>query len=82
MAKILVDTYSFIERLVQAGMPEPQARAVADGLREIDLDNVATKEDVATLRCEIAEVKVDLLKWLVPLFLGQAGLITALVKLL
>jgi hypothetical protein len=34
------------------------------------------------IRAAVAEAQRDLLKWLVPLLLGQAGLVTLLVKLL
>ena len=34
------------------------------------------------LRHDIIQHKADLLKWVVPLFLGQAALIVALIKLL
>ncbi len=40
---------------------------------------LVTKSD---LRAEVADLKADLLKWLVPLLLGQAALIAALVKML
>lgn len=36
----------------------------------------------AELRHDIIQHKADLLKWVVPLFLGQAALIVALIKLL
>lgn len=36
----------------------------------------------ADLRAEIADLKADMLKWLVPLLLGQAALIAAMVKML
>lgn len=39
-----------------------------------DLSHVATKHD-------LLELKADLFKWLVPLLLGQAALIAALVRL-
>ncbi len=75
MATLTIDTYQFIENLKRSGMPEPQAKALAEAIRKIDLQHVATKAD-------LAELKADLFKWAVPLLLGQAALITALVELL
>jgi len=74
MATITIDTYKFIENLRPSGIPEAQAKAMTRGIQEINLEHVATKED-------LLELKADLFKWLVPLLLGQAGLITALIKL-
>ena len=72
-----------------AGVPEPQAKAqaaaLADALRQSG-GELATKQDVQELRLEIrremAELKSDLLKWVIGLFIAQVGLFAALVKLL
>ncbi|NYZ17291.1 DUF1640 domain-containing protein [Azospirillum sp. RWY-5-1] len=83
------DTHAFVKRLTAAGMPEAQAEAVTTMIREArdaDLSQMATKADVAQLRsdlrADVSDLKADLMKWLVPLLLGQAALIAALVKLL
>lgn len=75
MATLVIDTYQFVTTLKASGVPEGQARAIAEGLRSAELQHVATKED-------LLELKIDLFKWLIPLLLGQAGFIVALVKLL
>lgn len=82
MATLTFDTYKFIERLVQEGIPEQQARAIADGLRDIELNHVATREDIASVRLEIVQAKTELIRWFVPLLLGQAALIVTLIKFL
>ena len=96
VALIVFDTYGFIENLKGAGFAEEQAKALADGLRQVDLQHVATKndvallrEDVAGLRSEIAlvrqemlQVKAGLLQWFTGMLIGQAALVAALVKLL
>ena len=79
MATITFDSYNFIDRLTQVGMAEDQARAIADGLKDLSLENVVTNKD---LRVSIAELKADLLKWLVPILIGQAALIATLVEIL
>ncbi|CRI64488.1 conserved hypothetical protein [Thiocapsa sp. KS1] len=50
--------------------------------KEIELVRSDLKLDIERLRTEVARTKVDLLKWIVPLMLGQVALIAALVKLL
>lgn len=85
MATLTFDSYDFIQRLKDAGLPEPQAKAIADGLRNIDLDHVATKDDLNNLRVELkndlSSFKVDLFKWLVPMLFAQTAAIVGLLKL-
>ena len=50
--------------------------------KEIEQVRSDLKLDIERLRTELARTKVDLLKWIVPLMLGQVALIAALVKLL
>lgn len=47
-------------------MEEKQAEAIVEGLKDIDLEGVATKEDIANL-------KADMLKWIVLLLINRAG---------
>ena len=48
---------------------------------ENQIKHLATKEDLAKIRIEIANVKFDLLKWLVPIMLGQSAAIFAAAKI-
>lgn len=73
MATLTLDTYRTVERLTSAGMPEKQAKAVVETLREVSLEDVATKQDLANL-------KSDIFKWAVPLLLGQVVLFTGIVS--
>ena len=75
MSTITFDTYDFIERLKSSGIEETQAKAIADGLKEIDLEYVASKEDIVTVREDMKNLEIRLLKWLIPLFLGQYALL-------
>lgn len=54
------DTLSYARRLRQAGVPEQQAEAMADATRELVVQDVATKSDLAEVRSEIAAVRTDL----------------------
>ncbi len=86
MNSLAFDTLRFAKRMQEAGLPQQQAEAMAEALSTAVQDSVPTKEDlhkaVADLRVEIREVQVTIVKWLVPLLLGQAALIAALVRLL
>lgn len=42
----------------------------------------ATKEDIANLKSEIANAKVDIIRWVVATGIALAGLIVAVVKFL
>ena len=81
MARITFDTHSLIARLREAGIEEKQAEAIVEGIQEINLEGVATKSDIAELKQEITNLKVDMLKWIVPLLIGQVALFVALVEL-
>ncbi len=71
--------------LVSAGVERDQAEQIADGL-DASLADVATKEDISTLRREIGQLREDtqrLLYWVLALLSamivgGFAGLIIAL----
>jgi hypothetical protein len=129
MAVLTFDTYDLIESLKESGFPEKQAKAVADGLKMIELRHVATKEDflflkqdittlgkematkaeilllrqemvtktelnelreavadvkldVLSIRTDMERVKFDLLKWIIPLLVGQTAAFIALGKLI
>jgi hypothetical protein len=86
MATLTLDTHKFIQTLKKAGMPESQAEAIVEGLHDVSLVQVATRQDVlqakGQLQVEIREVKNDLLKWMISMLLGQAALFAALVKFL
>ena len=55
------DTLSYARRLKQAGVPEAQAEAMADATRELVMQDVATKTDVAALRSDLVAVEQRLI---------------------
>lgn len=84
-----VDTLKAYELLTAAKVPEEQARAILEVVgasQASGLDNLITrgefKEEMLTLRAEIKELEVRLLKWFIILLLGQGGLVVALLKIL
>ena len=48
---------------------------------ETQINHLATKEDLAIVRTEIANVKFGLLKWLVPIILGQTAVVFAAARI-
>jgi hypothetical protein len=43
------DTHAFVKRLVEAGMPEPQAEILASSQAELIEERLATKQDLEIL---------------------------------
>ena len=82
MSTVTFDKLAFVDTLTRGGIPEDQARAQADALDAALRDTVATRADVVALKADIAAIETRMVKWLVPLLLGQTALIVALVKLL
>ena len=97
MAAVTFDKLSYSQTLRSGGFTPEQAEASAHALDHALRDTVATKGDldavearlehkidqsVSILRQEIAAQKGDLVKWLVPVLLGQVALAVALIKLL
>jgi hypothetical protein len=97
MTTLAIDTHAFVKRLVTAGMPEGQAEIIAEeqarlveAYNRLIEERLATKHDLEVLKRDLgaeidrklAEVKVEMLKWVVGLLLAQTGIIAALVKLL
>ncbi len=76
------DTLAFAKKMKEAGFTEKQAEAQAEALGEIIGANLATKKDIEQLRKEIAETKVEIIKWVAGMLVAQAAIIAALVKLL
>ncbi len=50
MATLIIDTHNFITRLTDAGIEAKQAEAIVEGIKEIDLNQVASKGDIALLK--------------------------------
>ncbi|GMU49631.1 MAG: hypothetical protein AMXMBFR31_18570 [Candidatus Desulfobacillus denitrificans] len=76
MASITFDTHKSIRRLKDAGVPEPQAEALAEALRDAQgKAEIVTKQD---LQIELAPIKADvqLIKWMLGILLaGVASLV-------
>ena len=53
MATITFDTHAFIKHLVNAGMPEGQAEALAEEQAKLIETHLTTKADLETLKHEL-----------------------------
>ena len=84
MTTITFDTLKFAKKLEAAGMNSREAEALAEAQNDafgemINMSELATKKDLAlsdsALRKDLAEMKYDLLKWIIGLALAQFALI-------
>lgn len=90
MSSLAIDTLRYSKRLRAAGFTEEQAEVQAEALVEAIRDSLVTKADLHDavetlrndLRVEIRDLHTSLLRWLIPLIIGQTAVVAALVKLL
>jgi hypothetical protein len=91
MSTLTFDTLKFANQLKTAGVPATHAEAEAKALSEVfetNLSELATKADLRELELRItsrsdsklADLKFELLKWMIGLAVAQAGLIIGLLK--
>jgi len=71
MSAITFDTLKFVETLKEAGIPDNQAKAQSEALKEVLNTEVATKHDITELdlkiesRFEKLKGELTLLKWMI-----------------
>ena len=80
MSHITFDTLKFVETLKESGIEDKQAKAIAAAYQNASDDQErVTKQD---MQMALAEMKYDLLKWIIGLALAQfTVLIGILLKL-
>ena len=79
-----LDTHETVKSLTAAGFTNAQAEALTAAVKQavdIDLSNIATKTDIADLRREMADMKAELVKWVVGVGFAQVATILAVLKL-
>jgi basic membrane lipoprotein Med (substrate-binding protein (PBP1-ABC) superfamily) len=79
-----IDTHETVKRLTAAGFTDAQAEALTAAVKQavdIDLSNIATKTDIADVRREMADIKAQLVKWVVGVGFAQVATILAVLKL-
>ena len=93
VAAIPLDTHRFVKRLADVGMNERQAEALADEQVVVLNTNLATrselaaiegnlKQEIAALDVRTANVRADLLRWMIRALIAQSGVIVGLIRLL
>jgi len=79
MMAIVFDTHNYVKRLKAVGIPEEQAEVQAEALATLVNDQLVTKQ---YLDLRLAELKNDLIKWVVGISAAQAAIIVTLLKLI
>lgn len=82
------DRLTYVDRLKEAGVDDKQARAHAEALDMALRDAVATKSDVEKLEAKLeakiettaANLKVDILRWMIVTQLATGGLLFAALR--
>ena len=90
MGKVAFDTLKLAQKLEAAGFPHAQATGAAEAIAETVGEAVVTRDHLdvrlaeltVKLEARLSEVRLDLVRWMVGLFLGQTAMLTAVVKLL
>ncbi|HYA81283.1 MAG TPA: hypothetical protein VED87_10170 [Methylocystis sp.] len=95
MSALTIDTSAVAQILRKRGFAEEQATGVVEALRAIDASQLATKADVREIEARIdrvearleakvetsaANLKVEVLRWLVVTQVALAGFIFAAIK--
>lgn len=80
-----IDTLEVAKELKAAGFDQSQAEAVARIVRrsqDLDLSRLVAKADIANMatKTDLAEAKVDILRWMVVTQVALGGFIFAAIK--
>lgn len=57
MPTITIDSYQLVKGLIAAGFKEEQAEAILDTIQHINLEGVASREDITGLKQDIVGLK-------------------------
>ena len=90
---LVYDSHSYIKTLVSLGVPEEQAEAHAAEFKKIVESDLATKNDMATLKSEISQLesrisqriadsKVEIIKWNLGAMMAFVALMITILKFL
>lgn len=82
----MIDPLKIYSRLKNKGIQDEAANEIAEIFNEIVNTELSTKSDIEKLKIELEkkliETKSEILKWTAGMLIGQAALITTLMKLL
>ncbi len=77
MSVAIFDTHAYIKRMKAVGFTEEQAEVQAETVADLINERLVTKAD---LDLRIAELKTELVKWMMGIALGQVALLVTLLK--
>ena len=84
MSNFRLDTLAISQTLRKGGFMEDQAIGVVEALREIDASELATKSDIreveAKIETGVANLKVEIVRWLIVTQAALAGLVFAAIR--
>ncbi len=72
---IMFDTLAYAKKLKTVGFTEEQAEIQVEALADVVRNNLVTKAD-------LAEAKIEIIKWVAGMLVAQAAIVATLVKLL
>jgi hypothetical protein len=75
----IFDTVTFMDTLIEGGMPEKQAKALASAMFQLIESHLVTKN---YLDMRLAQLKSELIQWMVGVMLVQTGVTAVLFKLM
>jgi len=79
-----LDTLAISQTLRKGGFMEVKATGVVEALREIDASELATKSDIreveAKIETGVANLKVEIVRWLIVTQAALAGLVFAAIR--
>ena len=79
MSTAIFDTHAYIKRMKAVGFTEEQAEVQADTVADLINERLVTKAD---LDLRIAELKTELVKWMLGIAAGQVALLVTLLKVM
>ncbi|MBI5439069.1 MAG: DUF1640 domain-containing protein [Nitrosomonadales bacterium] len=79
MGAAIFDTHAYIKRMKAVGFTEEQAEVQAETVADLINERLVTKAD---LDLRIAELKTELVKWMLGIAAGQIALLVTLLKVL
>lgn len=77
MSAAIFDTHAYIKKMKAVGFTEEQAEVQAETVADLINERLVTKAD---LDLRIAELKTDLIKWMLGIAAGQVALLVTLLK--
>ena len=79
MSVAIFDTHAYIKRMKAVGFTEEQAEVQAETVADLINERLMTKAD---LDLRIAELKTELVKWMLGIAAGQVALLVTLLKVM